>query len=117
MVHYNDLRANLASEMQRIAAFLDIAVPDSLWAPLIEAGAFAAMRRNGTKLLPSAGKVFEGGADRFLFKGTNGRWRDVLTADDLALYDRKVREKLGPGLAAWLENGRFKAGDPRLSID
>ena len=35
---------------------------------------------------------FVGGADTFLYKGTNGRWRDVLTADELAAYDDAGRE-------------------------
>ena len=49
--------------------------------------------------------IFEGGIDRFLFKGTNGRWRDVLTDDDLALYD-KAAATLDPALRHWLEGGR-----------
>ena len=117
MVHYNDLKADLASEMRRIAEFLEITLPDSLWPTLVEAGSFTSMRREGGTLLPSAGNQFEGGAERFLFKGTNGRWRDVLTEEDLALYDAKVREKLTPGLAVWLEHGRSAAGDPRAVIN
>lgn len=34
-------------------------------------------------------EIFEGGANRFFFKGRSGRWRDVLDADDLALYEAK----------------------------
>lgn len=45
---------------------------------------------------------FEGGSDTFFFKGTNGRWRDVLTAEDLALYEKAV-ERLEPDLRQWLE--------------
>lgn len=33
---------------------------------------------------------------RFFNKGTNGQWRGILTDDDLALYEAKVREKLSP---------------------
>ena len=49
---------------------------------------------------------FEGGAQNFLFKGTNGRWRDVLTADELAAYAKRVAEFLPSDAAAWLERGR-----------
>jgi aryl sulfotransferase len=49
--------------------------------------------------------IFDGGLDRFLFKGTNGRWRGVLSDDDLALYDQ-ASAALDPGLRAWLEGGR-----------
>jgi aryl sulfotransferase len=47
-----------------------------------------------------------GGADGFLYKGHNGRWRDVLTEEDLRLYE-KVAGSLEPGLRAWLEAGRL----------
>ena len=48
---------------------------------------------------------FDGGARRFFFKGTNGRWRDVLGDDDLALYEEAKRRALEPACAEWLERG------------
>jgi len=48
---------------------------------------------------------FAGGTNAFLYKGSNGRWRQALTADDLALYDA-VASRLDPELRAWLEGGR-----------
>ena len=50
--------------------------------------------------------AFQGGAKSFLFKGTNGRWRDVLTPDELAAYAKRVAELLPPDAAAWVERGR-----------
>jgi aryl sulfotransferase len=47
---------------------------------------------------------FEGGASRFFHKGTNGRWRDVLTEEDLALYETAAA-RLDPELRSWLEAG------------
>ena len=61
-----------------------------------------------------AAMIFVGGTDRFLYKGTNGRWRDVLTDDDLALYDQAAAT-LDPELRAWLEGGR-NAVTPRWSV-
>ena len=114
LVHYNDLKADLDGEMRRIAEFLAVDPPREVWPSLVEAATFEAMKRNGKTILAGAEKVFEGGSDRFLFKGTNGRWRDVMTADDLALYDNAAK-RLTPGLARWLENGRLIAGDPRTA--
>ena len=114
LVHHNDLKADLAAEMRRIAGFLGIACPDALLARLAAAGEFEAMRRDGDRLMPNAGATFEGGAGRFLFKGTNGRWRDALTPDDLALYDARVAARLPPDCARWVEGGRQAAGDPSL---
>jgi aryl sulfotransferase len=45
---------------------------------------------------------FVGGADTFLYKGTNGRWRDVLTPEELAAYDAAVAKWLTPECAQWL---------------
>jgi hypothetical protein len=59
-------------------------------------------------------RFFEGGAKSFIFKRTNGRWRDVLTPDELASYAARVAEVLPPAAAVWLERGR-RAVDPRVS--
>lgn len=114
LVHYNDLTADLAGEMRRIAAFLSIEPPEARWPELVEAATFETMKRNGAILIPHASGAWEGGSDRFLFKGTNGRWREVMTAEDLALYDQ-VAARMTPGLARWVEQGRLGAGDPRTA--
>ena len=76
LVHFNDLKADRDGEMRRIAEFLGIVTPKELWPKLVEAASFEAMKRDGSALLGPLAAVFEGGADRFLFKGTNGRWKD-----------------------------------------
>ena len=115
LVHYNDLLADLRGEMQRIAAFLDIDVANDLWAPFVEAGKFEAMRRDGDALMPEAAKAWQDGARTFLHKGVNGRWRDLLTEADIALYDKRAAAELAPACAAWLAHGRLIAGDPRAA--
>ena len=116
LVHFNDLKEDLAGEMLRIAEFLELEPSREIWPSLVEAASFEAMKRNGKDLLPDLEKVFDEGSDRFLFKGTNGRWRDVMTADDLALYD-EVAKRLTPRLASWLQSGRLVTGDPRTASD
>jgi aryl sulfotransferase len=112
-VHYNDLKADLPGEMRRIARFLDIDVPEEKWPMLADAATFASMKRDTHILGPEMGMIFEGGADRFLYKGTNDRWRDVLTADDLALYDVAAERTLTPELRCWLERGAASGIDPK----
>jgi aryl sulfotransferase len=114
LVHYNDLKADLAGEMRRIAAFLGIETPLALWPRLVEAASFEAMKRDGPILLGPLGSLFEGGSDRFLFKGSNGRWQDELSLDDHALADKLV-ERFSPGLRRWVQGGRRVAGDPVTS--
>ena len=103
-MHYNDLKADLEGEMRRIARFLEIDVPAAKWPILIDAATFASMKRDSALLGPEMGMIFEGGANRFLYKGTNDRWRDVLTAEDLALYEAAAARTLTPELKRWFES-------------
>jgi aryl sulfotransferase len=113
LVHYNDLKADLAGEMRRISAFLGIDTPEGRLPTLAAAAEFGAMKADGAALMPGIEALFDRGAERFLNKGTNGRWKDALTPADLARYDAVARRKLSPSLAAWLEHGRRVAGEPR----
>lgn len=113
LVHYNDLKADLAGEMRRVAEFLRIEPPEQHWPQLVQAASFEAMRRDGAQLLSVGAGMFQGGSDRFFFKGTNERWRVALGEEELALYQRKLEDKLDPACARWLAGGRLKAGDPR----
>jgi aryl sulfotransferase len=115
LVHYNDLKADLAGEMRRVADFLDVSVPAAKWPAVVDRCTFESMRSRGAEL-GEIERFFEGGVRSFIFKGTNGRWRDVLTADELAAYASRVAEVLPPAAGVWLERGR-RAADPRSARD
>ena len=115
LVHYNDLKQDREGEMRRIAEFLNIDIPESRWPALVDAASFEAMKNHADELIPAAQLLFEGGGNSFLHKGTNGRWRDVVAKEDLALYDAKIRTEFSPALARWIESGRLIAGEPRKS--
>jgi aryl sulfotransferase len=112
LVHYADLKADCSAEIARVARFLEIDLPQATLDEITQAAGFEAMREVGDALIPGADRVWDGGMQRFLFKGVNGRWKDVLTDDDLAAYDAKVRAEFTPALAAWLERGRLGTSDP-----
>ncbi len=116
LVHYNDLKADLSGEMKRIAAFLGIETPAALWPQLVEAATFESMKTQGTALLPGIEMAVKGGHQTFLNKGTNGRWKDVLTPDDIAAYRTRAAQELPPALNDWLENGR-QGRDPKAMAD
>jgi aryl sulfotransferase len=109
LVHYNDLKTDLPGQMTRIARFLDIEVDDALWPRLVEAAQFEAMRRDGETLMANVASIFRGGKETFFFKGTNGRWRDIISSEDLALYDAKVGALLSADCADWVEGGSLKS--------
>ena len=46
--------------------------------------------------------------ETFINKGTNGRWRDTLSAGETAAYEAKAVKELGPACAKWLAQGHAK---------
>ncbi len=105
--HYNDLKADLGGEMRRVARFLEIDIPESKWPAAIERCTFEAMRNAED---PGMDAFFEGGVKGFVFKGTNGRWRDVLGPEELSAYQRRVAETLSSEAARFVEGGRHVIG-------
>lgn len=104
-VHFNDLLADLDGQMRRIAAYLEIAVHEETWPALVEKLTFKGMKARAAEVVPGGGGFLQGGAARFLNKGTNGRWRGILTTDELAQYDLVVKKQLSPECRRWLESG------------
>jgi aryl sulfotransferase len=102
LVHFADLRADTEAQMRRIAAFLEIDVDDELWPALVADVGIDAMRTEAQQGSDESSLFFQGGASTFFNKGTNGRWRDILTDDDVAMYEKAAAE-LDPELCAWLE--------------
>jgi aryl sulfotransferase len=105
LVHYADLTEDTGREVQRIARFLGIDVPEGRWPEILERVSFAAMRGKAEMYAPGGGRFWKGGASTFLHKGTNGRWRDVLSAEELGQYDAACERALTPDCRAWLEHG------------
>jgi aryl sulfotransferase len=104
-VHYAHLKTDLPGQIRRIAAFLDIAIDEAAWPRIVEHCSFDYMKQHATKSLPFEGKFWDDGARTFVNKGVNGRWRDVLTADDIARYDAAAERELGAACARWFARG------------
>jgi len=103
-LHYSDLLRDLDGEIRRIAAFLDIDRPDEALREISEACRFENAKKNADRITGDMSWGFRGGNQTFFHKGTNGRWKNVLLEEDLALYHRAM-QKLPPDLARWLEQG------------
>jgi aryl sulfotransferase len=107
LVHFAQLRADMPGQIRRLAAFLDIPIDESQWAVILEHCSFAYMKQHATKSVPLGGVFWDGGAQTFIYKGTNGRWREVLSQEETAQYERLAREKLGAPCAHWLATGEW----------
>jgi aryl sulfotransferase len=110
MVHYNDMKTDLEGEMRRVAAYLEIEPADDAWPRLVEACTFGSMKERAKKIIANAEVGFVGGTDTFFYKGTNQRWRGLLSDEDLALYPEAVERTLSPEAGEWLEKGRLATG-------
>ncbi len=106
-LHYQNLVDDMEGEMRRIAAFLDIAIDERQWHNMVEHCSFAYMKKHATLSTPLGGAIFDGGAEVFVNKGTNKRWRDTLTDEDVAAYEARAVAELGHDCAVWLATGAF----------
>jgi hypothetical protein len=111
-LHYADLTADLDAEMRRLSAFLGIAVDETVWESLVEAGSFGAMRACADGAAPGAHTGEWRSNDDFFRRARMGEWRRVLSEENQALYERLSAQRLEPKLKLWLEGGRAVSGDP-----
>jgi aryl sulfotransferase len=114
LVHFADLKADPESAIRRIADFLAVPIYPDRWPAILEHCSFEWMKRHADLSAPLGGAVWEGGAPTFINQGTNGRWRDVLTAEDIARYETTAERELGPECARWLAAGT--AGSAPLAL-
>ena len=101
-MHFAGLKRDLGSEIRRIACFLEIPIDEARFPAVVEHCSFDYMKKNAVKSTPLGGVFWDGGAETFIHKGTNGRWRDVLSEEESAAYDAKWRAELGEACANWL---------------
>ncbi len=106
LVHFNDLKANMAREIRRIARFLEIEVDRAKWSVILEHCSFDYMR-DAASAIEMLDKFFERGGTTFIHKGTNGRWKDVLSAREIARCDEVAARYLTPACARWLKTGKL----------
>jgi aryl sulfotransferase len=104
-LHFADLKRDLPGQIRRIAAFLEISLDEEEFAAAVRHSSFDYMKAHAEKSAPDNGRLFKGGARTFIHKGTNGRWRDVLTAEDIRRYEAMAQERLGRACARWLAEG------------
>ena len=105
MVHFADLKADMPGEIRRIARFLDIEPSD--WDAVLDHCSFDYMKANAPAVAPLGGAFWEGGAQTFIHKGTNGRWQGTLPIADVMAYEQRAIAELGDECATWLRTGRL----------
>lgn len=102
LLHYAELKRDMPAQIRRIAEFLEITIDESKWLDILEHCSFDYMKKHAAKSAPLGGVFWEGGAQTFIHKGTNGRWKDILTEADIARYEATALQNLGSECANWL---------------
>lgn len=105
LLHFEALKRDMPGEIRRIADFIDVSISEERWEALVEHCTFDYMKRHATASVPLGGAFWDGGAETFIHKGVNGRWRDVLPTALSEAYEAKATTELGDECAAWLGTG------------
>jgi aryl sulfotransferase len=107
LVHFSALKTDMPGQIRRIADFLSIPIDEDRWPAILEHCSFEYMKAHAAKSAPLGGIFWDGGAETFIHKGTNGRWRDVLTPEESRKYADLARQNLGRDCAHWLTTGEL----------
>lgn len=108
LLHFSNLKTDIPGEIRRIAAFLDIPINEGKWDVILEHCSFKYMKAHADQSVPFGGDIFKRGGEGFIHKGINGRWRNVLSPEDIDAYQKMAREKLGAECARWLSTGELQ---------
>ena len=106
IVHYNNLKNDLPGQFMRIANFLDIEIDPAKLPRMLHHCGIEHMKERAANV-EWLEKMFDGGGRTFVHKGTNGRWKDVLTPAEIARCDEVAAKYLTPDCAHWLKTGEM----------
>lgn len=106
LVHFNDLKSDLAGQIRCIAKFIgEENINDDQIQQYVRTCTFDAMKKNADQYAPRNGRPWNGGGTSFINKGTNGRWKGVLSNEQVASYENIAKQKLGDDAFKWLVEG------------
>ena len=93
VLRYEELATDLEDRMRWLANRLDIEVDPHLWPSLVEGASFTSMRAAAAQRVPDRRGVLKD-PTAFFRRGNPGAGREILGADEVAAYERRVRELL-----------------------
>lgn len=108
LMHYQDLAADLAGEMCRLAKRLDITVSEDKWPSLVQAATFKQMQATADQLQPlKYAETRDPSKEHAAFfrRGSSGDGRALLTEAELARYYTRAARVAPRELLAWLHRG------------
>ncbi|MFT5675654.1 MAG: aryl sulfotransferase [Paraglaciecola sp.] len=106
-LHFENLKQDLPGEIRRIAEFIETPIDENKWESIVKHCSFDYMKNNAAKSVPVEGVFWDGGVKFFIHKGTNDRWREVLSAEDISKYESRAEKELDSECALWLATGKM----------
>jgi len=106
LYHYNNLRTELSGSIRDIAGYLDIPIDETAFPRILNNCSLDFMKKRAADV-EMLKFFFDGGGSNFINKGTNGRWKDVLPAEEIAKCDEIAAKNLTPDCAHWLKTGEL----------
>ncbi|HEY1959601.1 MAG TPA: sulfotransferase domain-containing protein [Polyangiaceae bacterium] len=112
-VHYNTLKADLPRQIRRIARHIRTPIDDAMLPRLVEHCHIDYMRKaaGDSEFSRIFERAFTNGVGTFFNKGTNGRWKDMLSAEEIAKADEVAGRQLPAACAHWLRTGEMPDGE------
>lgn len=103
LFHYNDLLDDPCLQIKRLASYLGVTITSAEIEDISRRTSFNSMKSLSDSFLDNQGRSFIGGSKTFFHRGTNGRWKSVLTANEQQKYEQKASSILSVECRSWLE--------------
>jgi aryl sulfotransferase len=104
LFHYSDMWADLDGQMRRVSEALGVRVDERRWREYVDAASLDSMRSRATHTAPEADKDLWESTERFFRVGGRREWASLLTVDELAHFDERLRLLAGDA-TEWAVNG------------
>jgi aryl sulfotransferase len=109
LFHYADLWADREGEMRRVASVLSVPIDEDRWPAFVEAAGLESMRSRAEDTAPEAHLGLWRDPRAFFRSGGTRGWASLMSPDDLAHFDERLRELAGDA-TGWVLGGRTAIG-------
>jgi hypothetical protein len=100
---------DLDGEMRRVASALHVAIDERRFPEFVDAATLKSMRARASQAAPDAHLGLWQSPEEFFHSGGTREWAELLTADDLAHFDARLRSLAGESYS-WIVDGRRGLG-------
>ena len=105
LLHYSDLKSNLANEMGQLAKFLQIEIDRKECKSLSAYATFDYMKQNAEKLAPGSTQNFFKSNKNFFHAGREGLGKKLLSKQSIEAYEQ-AKTKYPAEMVQWIEFGQ-----------